>query len=78
MQICSQIMPLWSLLVPLRIKCFLWLCWEGKLNTRDNLRKKNLVRTLEAVFFVSKFLNLTVFSPIVGSSLLSGRQLAHL
>ena len=26
--------------MPLKIKCFLWFCWEGKLNTRDNLRKK--------------------------------------
>lgn len=35
-----------DLSVPLKIKCFLWLCWEQKLNTRSalgrKLKKKNL------------------------------------
>ena len=37
---CKFTSSLWSISIPLKIKCFLWLCWKNKLNTRELLGKK--------------------------------------
>ena len=38
--ICRFASILWNLSIPLKIRCFLWLCWKHKLNTRDAIGKK--------------------------------------
>lgn len=40
----------WKIIIPLRIHVFLWLLTHNKLMTRDNLRKRHIIKPLDCVF----------------------------
>lgn len=40
----------WKLAVPPKIHVFLWLFSQNKLMTRDNLRKRHIIKSLDCVF----------------------------
>ena len=48
------ILVVWKLLVPPKIHIFLWLVSYNKIMTRDNLRKRHIIKPLDCVFCSSE------------------------